>query len=55
LSAALDDVVSHLPYIAGDTIIAHDEEGDHIYEDVGLTPRYLELTRQHADKLKQQG
>ncbi|TXS96521.1 type 1 pili tip component [Parahaliea maris] len=55
LSAALDDVVSHLPYIEGNKVIAHDEEGDPIYEDVGLTPRYLELTRQHAEKLKQQG
>lgn len=55
LSAALDDVVSHMPYIEGNRVVAHDEEGDPIYEDVGLTPRFLELTRQHADKLKQQG
>ncbi|WP_116366542.1 type 1 pili tip component [Parahaliea mediterranea] len=55
LSAALDDVVSHLPYEQGSKVIARDEEGDPIYEDVGLTPRYLELTRQHAEKLKSQG
>ncbi|GAB3285725.1 type 1 pili tip component [Parahaliea aestuarii] len=55
LSAALDEVVSHLPYEQGSRIITRDEEGDPIYEDVGLTPRYLELTRQHADKMKSQG
>lgn len=54
LSVALDELVSHLPYEQGDRVIAHDEQGDPIYEDVGLTPRYLDLTRAHVEKLKQQ-
>jgi hypothetical protein len=52
LSVALDELVSKLPYVQGERIIARDEEGDPIYEDVGLTPRYLELTREHASRLK---
>lgn len=54
LSVALDDLVSHLPYEQGSRVIAHDEEGDPVYEDVGLTPRLLELTRAHTNRLKQQ-
>lgn len=54
LSVALDELVSHLPYVEGSRVIAHDEQGDPIYEDVGLTPRYLELTRLHAERLKQE-
>lgn len=52
LSVALDELVSHLPYVQGSKVIAHDEQGDPIFEDVGLTPRYLALTRRHAERLK---
>jgi hypothetical protein len=45
LSAALHDVEQSLPYIKGETIVAVDEEGDPLYEDVGPTPRYLSLTK----------
>jgi hypothetical protein len=47
LSAALRDVESSLPYIRGDTVVAVDEQGDPLYEDVGPTPRYLSLTKKH--------
>ncbi len=47
LSAALSDVESSLPYIRGDQVVARDEEGDPLYEDVGPTPKYLSLTRKH--------
>ena len=29
-----------------------DEQGDPIYEDVGLTPRFVELTRKNRKKLQ---
>ncbi|MDB4470826.1 type 1 pili tip component [Deltaproteobacteria bacterium] len=45
LSAALHDVEQSLPYIKGDNIVAIDEEGDPLYEDIGPTPRYLSLTK----------
>ncbi|MBN4055429.1 type 1 pili tip component [bacterium AH-315-K03] len=47
LSAALQDVESSLPYVRGDTVVALDELGDPLYEDVGPTPRYLSLTKKH--------
>jgi hypothetical protein len=50
LSAALDEFESSLPYVRGDTVVALDEEGDPLYEDVGLTPRYLELIRKYLKK-----
>lgn len=47
LAAALHDVESSLPYVRGDNIVARDEQGDPLYEDVGPTPLYLDLTRKH--------
>jgi hypothetical protein len=50
LAAALGEVESNLPYVRGDTIVAMDEEGDPLYEDIGPTPRYLSLTREILQK-----
>ncbi|ANO52793.1 type 1 pili tip component [Woeseia oceani] len=50
LSAALDETETAMPYVAGATVIREDEFGDPVYEDVGLTPRFLELVRQHRAK-----
>ena len=52
LGVALDDVMSSFPYVQGDKVIARDEEGDPMFEDVGHTPRYLELVHRHIDKLR---
>ncbi|MGB1092068.1 MAG: type 1 pili tip component [Oceanobacter sp.] len=51
VNAALNDLAGALPYIAGNQIVSRDEEGFPIYEDVGPTPRFLELTRKHLDTL----
>ena len=48
LAVALDGVEAAFPYVQGSRVIAEDERGDPIYEDVGPTPRFLELTRKHA-------
>jgi len=53
LSMALDQVVASFPYIEGDEIIARDEEGDPVFQDVGNTPRYLELVRKHLQTLSE--
>lgn len=45
LSAALSDVETSLPYIRGENVVAVDEEGDPLYEDIGPTPRYLSLSK----------
>lgn len=50
LSAALNDLESGFPYVGGNRVIAQDEEGDPLYEDVGQTPRYLALTRKHLQR-----
>ncbi len=51
LSAALDDLEASMPYVPGDTVIREDEFGDPIYEDVGMTPRFLELVKTHRKRL----
>ena len=38
LSAALDELEQAMPYIPGSKVIAEDDQGDPIYEDVGRLP-----------------
>jgi hypothetical protein len=52
LSAALQEVAAVMPYVQGTKVISTDEQGDPIYEDAGLTPRFAELTRQYKKKLE---
>ncbi len=54
LSAALADLESTLPYVEGEKVIETDEHGDPIYEDVGPTPQFLELSRKYLSALKKQ-
>jgi hypothetical protein len=55
LSAALIELESGMPYIKGSRIISEDEMGDPVYEDRGLTPKFIELTHKHMERLKQAG
>ena len=52
LAVALDEVVAAFPYVAGDKVIARDEQGDPMFEDVGYTPRYLALVKAHVESLR---
>lgn len=54
LSAALDELSESFPYKAGNKVIAKDEMGDPLYEDVGPTPKFIDLTKKHSSVLKQQ-
>lgn len=54
LTVALDEIEEAFPYVQGDKVIAEDEFGDPIYEDSGLTPRFVELTRKYQEQLKAQ-
>jgi hypothetical protein len=54
LSAALGELESGLPYRKGPGIIAEDEQGDPIYEDLGPTPKFLALSQKHLQRLKSQ-
>ena len=51
LGVALQEVAACIPYVPGQKVIAHDEQGDPLYEDVGLTPMLVELTRRYRRKL----
>lgn len=53
LTVVLDLVQASFPYEQGSRVIAEDELGDPIFEDVGRTPRFLALTKQHAERLLQ--
>lgn len=52
LTAALDELEANFPYKRGERVVEHDEMGDPIYEDVGLGPKFHELSRKHAARLK---
>jgi hypothetical protein len=52
LHVALDEVAASMPYEPGPKIISRDDHGDPMYEDTGLTPRFVELTRQYRKELQ---
>jgi hypothetical protein len=52
LSASLDELESVMPYRQGSKVVATDEQGDPLYEDVGPTPRYLALTEKHLHRFR---
>jgi hypothetical protein len=51
LRAGLDEIEAAMPYERGPKVISHDDQGDPVYEDVGLTPRFVDLTRKFKKKL----
>ena len=48
IGVALDEVERQMPYKQGNKVVSFDELGDPMYEDVGLTPKYLQLRHQFA-------
>ena len=52
LGAGLDEIAAAMPYEKGPKIISRDDHGDPVYEDVGLTPRFVELTRKCKKNLE---
>ncbi|WP_273819411.1 pilin assembly protein [Pseudomonas asplenii] len=51
IGAALEELEASFPYVQGPHVVATDEEGDPLYEDVGATPRFLTLSRRHLHNL----
>ncbi|MEP6884717.1 MAG: type 1 pili tip component [Gammaproteobacteria bacterium] len=51
LRAGLDEIAAAMPYERGPKVISHDDQGDPVYEDIGLTPRFVELSRKFKKKL----
>jgi hypothetical protein len=55
LAAALAELEAAMPYQPGTRITSEDDFGDPVYEDTGPTPRFLELTRKHVERLAPEG
>jgi hypothetical protein len=55
LHAALDEIAAAMPYEPGPKVISRDDHGDPVYEDIGLTPRFVELTRKFKKTLASEG
>ena len=54
LHAAIDEIAAAMPYERGPKVISRDDHGDPVYEDIGLTPRFVETTRKIKKKLEAQ-
>jgi hypothetical protein len=54
LHAGLDEIAAAIPYERGPKVISRDDQGDPVYEDIGLTPRFVELTRKIKKNLEAQ-
>lgn len=52
LRAALESVETAFPYVPGPRVIATDEQGDPVYEDLGRTPDFLARSRAHLQRLQ---
>jgi hypothetical protein len=51
LHAGLDEIAAAMPYEPGPKVISRDDQGDPVFEDVGLTPRFVEFTRRFKTSL----
>jgi hypothetical protein len=51
IGAAFEELEASFPYVKGPQVITTDEEGNPLYEDVGPTPRFLELSKRHLQNL----
>jgi len=51
LHAGLDEIAAAMPYERGQKVISTDDHGDPVYEDAGLTPRFIELSRKFRQQL----
>jgi hypothetical protein len=52
MRAGLDEIAAAMPYERGPKVISRDDRGDPLYEDIGLTPRFVELTRKFKKSLE---
>jgi len=48
LSALLDEVEEALPYVPGQQVVAEDEFGDPMYEDIGLNQKFEKLKKKYV-------
>jgi hypothetical protein len=55
LGAGLDEIAAAMPYERGPKVISRDDQGDPVYEDIGFTPRFVQLTRKFKKSLGASG
>ena len=55
LSAALDELERAMPYVKGSKVIAVDDQGDAMFEDIGPTPRFNALCKQYRERMENTG
>lgn len=51
IRAGLDELEVAMPYVPGNRVIAEDDYGDPIYEDLGPTPQFYSLSHEILRKL----
>ena len=54
LHASLDEIAAAMPYERGPKVISRDDQGDPVYEDIGLTPKFVELARKCKKSIESQ-
>jgi hypothetical protein len=54
LHAGLEEIAAAMPYERGPKVISRDDQGDPVYEDIGLTPRFVELARKCKKSIESQ-
>jgi hypothetical protein len=54
VGSALEELEASFPYVRGSQVVATDEQGDPLYEDIGPTPRFLALSRRYLQQLSDQ-
>jgi len=54
LGTALQEIATAMPYVPGNKVISTDDQGDPVYEDIGPTPRFMDLARKNRKKLEAQ-
>lgn len=52
LSAALNQLEAELPYRPGPRVIATDEFGEPVFEDIGPSPRFQQATKRWLEQLE---
>lgn len=52
ITTALDGIEAAMPYVPGERVIREDDHGDPVYEDIGMTPEFLERVRDHQQNLE---
>lgn len=53
IGAALEELEASFPYVKGPHVVATDEQGDPLYEDIGPTPRFLELSKKNLHAINE--